>query len=112
MFCIGSKPIACVSTFKYLDCVLSENDNDLPVFLQIIQKAWQQWGQIALLLSCDGASICTMGYFYKAVVQAILLYGLETLVLSCWMSHLLNSFHHHCARYIAWEYIHYKPSGV
>ena len=97
VFCIGSKPIACVSTFKYLGCVLSENNDDLPLVVQNIQNAQQRWGQVACLLSHDGASICTMGYFYKAVVQAVLLYGSETWVLSCWMSCLLNSFHHHCA---------------
>ena len=39
IFHIGSKPIACVSTFKYLGRVLSENNNDLPAVVQNIRKA-------------------------------------------------------------------------
>ena len=41
VFRIGSKPIAHVSTFKYLGCILSENNDDLPAVVQNIRKARQ-----------------------------------------------------------------------
>jgi len=42
-----------------------------------------------------------MNLFYKATVQAILLYGAETWTLTQPLLRLLHSFHHHCAQYLA-----------
>ena len=42
-----------------------------------------------------------MGCFYLAVIQAILLYGSETWVISKRMLKRLESFHHRCARSMA-----------
>ena len=53
-----------------------------------------------------------MGYFYKAIVQAVLLYGAETWVVADRMLKLLDSFHHKCARHIAQDPIHQKPDGT
>ena len=47
-----------------------------------------------------------MGYFYKAIVQAVLLYGAEIWVLLEHMLHILNLFHHQYAHYIDHEYVH------
>jgi len=48
-----------------------------------------------------GASRKVMGMFYKATVQAVLLFGAETWTLTQPLIRLLKSFHHRCARYIA-----------
>jgi len=50
------------------------------------------------ILSRDGAAPKVSGYFYKAVVQSILLYGCETWVLTEAMYKLLEAFHHGVAR--------------
>jgi len=42
-----------------------------------------------------------MGLFYKAMVQAVLLYGTETWNLTQPLRRLLCSFHHQYARYLA-----------
>jgi len=42
-----------------------------------------------------------MGLFYKATVQAVLLYGAETWTLTQPLRRMLCSFHHRCARYLA-----------
>jgi len=42
-----------------------------------------------------------MGLFYKATIQAMLLYGAETWMLTQPLLPLLRSFHHRCARYLA-----------
>ena len=52
-----------------------------------------------------------MGYFYKAVVQSVLLYGSESWVLTERMKGMLDTFHHKCARFIAQEYIHQDEHG-
>ena len=82
MFHIGDQPIKNVSSFKYLGRVLSANDNDLPAIVANVRRARQQWGQVAQLLVHEGVSTATMSYFYKAVVQAVLLYGSATWVTS------------------------------
>ena len=53
-----------------------------------------------------------MGYFYKAVVQAVLLYGAKTWVPSQHMRQLFASFHHRCACHIAREPIRQLPDGT
>ena len=111
VFKIGDKPIENVLSFKYLGMILAANDNDLPAMVSNIHQACQHWGQISHLLMHDGASTWTMGYFYKAIVQAVLLYGSETWVFTSRMLKILNSFHHQCARYIAQDYIHRQPNG-
>jgi len=52
-----------------------------------------------------------MGHFYLAAVQSILLYGLESWTLTTQQLHLLDSFHHHCARHITQMHIHPLPDG-
>ena len=52
-----------------------------------------------------------MSYFYKAVVQAVLLYGSATWVTSPRMLCILNSFHHRCACYIAQDHIKQLEDG-
>jgi hypothetical protein len=40
------------------------------------------WNRIAGVLKTQGAGSKIMGYFYKAIVQAVLLYGSESWTLS------------------------------
>ena len=100
------------TSFKYFGCIISVDDNNLPAILSNIRQAHQRWGQISWLLIRDGASSRAMGYFYKAIVQAILLYGSETWVPADRMLKLLNSFHHKCARHIAQDPIRLQPDGT
>ena len=110
-FHIGDQPIQKVSSFKYLGRILSANDDDLPVVAANVRCARQCWGQVAQLLIQKGASSSTMSYFYKAVVQAVLLYGSATWVLSPHILLILESFHHQCARYLAHDHIHQLEDG-
>jgi hypothetical protein len=52
-------------------------------------------------LTRQGATPKVMGYFYKAVCQAILLYGCETWVVTHKIHKALESFHHRVARQIS-----------
>ena len=111
VFTIGDQPIQKVSTFKYLGRILSANDDDLPAVVANVRCARQRWGQVAQLLVREGASTATMSYFYKAVVQAVLLYGSATWVMSPRLFKVLDSFHHRCARYLAHDHIRQNEDG-
>jgi hypothetical protein len=49
---------------------------------------------------------------YKAVVQAVLLYGCESWVPMPQMEQSLQSFHHKCARYITGQHIRKNADGT
>jgi hypothetical protein len=110
-FSVNGTGIEKVGSFKYLGRILSEDDNDWPAIRANIQKARQRWGQIARILAREGASTKVMGYFYKAIVQAVLLYAAETWVVTERSMKALNSFHHRCARHIAGDHIRQNPNG-
>ena len=110
-FVISGQPIETVTEFKYLGRVLASDDDDWPAVKANIHKARKRWGQVARILSREGATTSTMAYFYKAVVQAVLLYGSETWVLTQKMWKAIEGFHNCCARYIAGEHIRQRPNG-
>ena len=58
-----------------------------------IKKARGRWRQVAQILAREGATTGTMAYFYKAIVQAVLLYGSESWVLTQKMWKAVKSFH-------------------
>lgn len=94
-----------VNTFRYLGRILSDDDSDLPAVTRNIQRAKAKWAMLHRLLSREGADKRTSGFFYKAVVQAVLLYGSETWALTQEMYKPLAAFHHRAARYIARQHI-------
>jgi hypothetical protein len=59
-----------------------------------LTRARARWGRIAKILTIDGASLRVMGYFYKAIIQTILLYWSESWALTGRMIGRLRSFHH------------------
>jgi len=100
-FTAGETTLDVVPAFKYLGRWMASDDSDVMAVTQNISKARMRWGQLCRLLTRRGASRRVMGLFYKATIQAILLYGAETWTLTQPLLRLLNSFHHRCARYLA-----------
>ena len=49
---------------------------------QNLRKARGKWGQLSKILVIEGADRIMPGRFYVAVVQAVLLFGYETWVLT------------------------------
>ena len=96
----GAEIECCVSSFRYLGTILDENDNDSHALTCQLARARARWGRIAhVVLQSDGVKPRLMGYFYKAVVQAIFLYGMETWVLMNFQLRQLPSFHAIVTRY-------------
>ena len=89
-----------VTNFCYLGRPLSEVDSDWPALRRNLTKARQRWAMISRIIVREGATPRVSGYFYKAVVQSVLLYGSETWVWSQSMRLALQGFHHRVARKI------------
>ena len=60
-------------------------------------KDWKSWMRMKRILGREGADPRISGLFLKAVVQAVLLFGLETWVLTPRMERALGSFQHRVA---------------
>ena len=82
-----------VEVFKYLRRLLDRSDDDWLVVLRNISKAMQVWGRLGKLLQREGAEPAVSAKFYRAVVQAVLLFGVETRVLSAPMMQRLEGAH-------------------
>jgi hypothetical protein len=65
-----------------------------------LKKARSKWALISRPLLKTGVSERTIGYFYKAIVQSVLLYGSETWTVNPQMLQVLEGFHHQIARRI------------
>lgn len=100
VFSARGVPLTRVSTFKYLGRILSEDNTDWPAVLKNVKKARAKWAMVRKVLVRDQASPRVSGYFYKAVVQSVLLYGSETWVLTAPVLKQLEAFHHGVARQI------------
>jgi hypothetical protein len=69
------------------------NDNDIGAIQHNVKKARKKWQMLSQILTREGAQPKIMGIFYKAVVQATLLYGSETWVITKEKYNILNTFH-------------------
>jgi len=67
-----------VEVFRYLGRLLAFDDNNLQAVRSNLKKARHVWARILRVLRADNASPRVCGMFYKATVQAVLLFGSET----------------------------------
>jgi hypothetical protein len=111
-FTIKNKPIKNTDEFKYLGIILEKNDNDWPAIRRSISRAQMVWGHLQKLLTKDTADPKDMTPMYKAVVQAVLLYGAETWVLTGAMEKALQIFHRKWAQYITGKHIRPAPNDT
>ena len=73
-------PLEMVTSFTYLGQVISAADDDWPVVVKNLSRARKVWSRMSRILSREGAAPRVSGFFFKAVVQAVLLFGAETWV--------------------------------
>jgi hypothetical protein len=67
-----------VEVFKYLGRLLSYDDNDTQAMRANLAKARGCWARVSQVLRAENASPKVCGVFYKATIQAVLLFGSET----------------------------------
>ena len=91
------EPLENVTIFRYLGRVLTAGDDDWLAVVVNLGKAQKSWGHISQIFSPEGADPKVLGSFYKAVAQAVLLFGAETWVLTPRMERALGSFQHRFA---------------
>ena len=78
--------------FIHLEIVLLAADNDWPVEIQNLTKAQAVWRRMKRILSRKGARPRMSVFFFKDVVQLVLLFGVETWVVTPCMGRVLGVF--------------------
>ena len=91
------KPLETVATFKYLGQVMTVGDGNWTAVAGDLVKARKSWVRLSRILIREGADKRVLGNFFKAVVQAVLLFGAETWVLAPRIERALGGFMHGAA---------------
>ena len=82
-----------VGFFKYLGRILMYDDNDIHDDHSNLNKACTFWRRISNVLQRKNMSPKVYGMFYKATIQAVLLYGSKSWNLTTTMMKKLEGFH-------------------
>jgi len=92
-FTAYGEPLERVEVFKYLGRLMAYDDNDAQAINTQLKKARKSWTRISRVLRAENASPRVCGMFYKATVQAVLLFGSETWNITTTMMKRLDGFH-------------------
>ena len=76
------KFIEWVTQFKHLSNILGEMDSEGPAVHRNIRKTRKVWRRLGNLLVQEGADSRVSALLYRAVIQAVLMFGSEYWVLS------------------------------
>ena len=95
-FYVNGLPIQRVQQFPYLGRIFTESDNDSVYIQENLSNARRRWNCVAKILKTEGANAKCMAKFYITIVQAVLLYGADSWVVTKRDMNKLQSFHH-CA---------------
>ena len=95
-FLVNGVLLVRASEFVYLGRAVREDGRDTTCIVRRISKARQRWGSVAKILKREGACSKVMAKFYLAVVQAVLLYGSDSWIITDRDWKRLRSFHN-CA---------------
>ena len=90
--------LAPFTSFKYPGRVLMAEDYDWPEVVRNLRRARQKWEQMTRVLSREGEDSQTLGQIYLEVVQSIMIYESESLVLTLCMKRVWGGCHHRVAR--------------
>jgi hypothetical protein len=92
-FSIDGEVLERVEVFKYLGRLLAQDNDDIQAIRAQLRKTRATWARVGQVLCNENVSPHVAATFYKAVVQAILLYGSKTWVLSRTALACLEGFH-------------------
>jgi hypothetical protein len=82
-----------VEVYKYLGRMMAQDDDDTQALRAQLRKAGATWAWVGQVLRNENTSPFVAAQFYQAIVQAILLYGSETWVISRTAMVRLEGFH-------------------
>ena len=74
-FTVHEDALECVEVYKYLGCLLAQDDKDAQAIRQQLRKARGVWARVGQVLRGKNTSPRVAAQVYKAGVQAVLLYG-------------------------------------
>jgi len=80
-FSVNGEALERVEVFKYMRRLLVHDDDDIQAIRTQLRKARGTWARVGQVLRAENVPPRIAAKFYKAVVQAMLLYGSETWVL-------------------------------
>ena len=103
-------PLAQVTSFKYLGRVLAADYNG-PAVVRSLRRARQEWAQLTRILSREGVYSQALGQIYLVIVQSIMLYGLDTWVLTPPMKRVLGGLYHRVSRRLTGRKTHIGRDG-
>ena len=86
------RPLEMVTSFRYPGRVILAAYEDWPAVIQNLAKARAVWRRVTRILSREGARPRVSGFFFKAVVQSVLLFSAETWVVTPHMGRVLGGF--------------------
>ena len=81
-----------VTSFRYLGQVILAADDDWPEGVNNLSWARVVWRRMTRIISREGAAPRVSGFFFKAVVQAVMIFGLETWLVTPRMFKALGGF--------------------
>ena len=87
-------PLDTATEFKYLGRVFTVSYGNCPEVVENLWKARSRWSQLSSILVREGADPRTSVFSYKAVLQATLLFGLETWVMNPRIGMAIGGFNH------------------
>jgi hypothetical protein len=105
-FTVHGEALERVEVFKYLGRLLAQDNDDLQAIRNQMRKARGTWARVGQVLRAENVPPRIAAKFYKAVVQAVLLYGSETWVLLTAALASLEGFHIRAAYRMA---VKHKP---
>jgi hypothetical protein len=109
-FLVGDSELETVDSFRYLGRPIVADSSDGLAVTYNLKKARGRWAQVSRILTKQHINPRAAGFFYKAVVQSVLLYGSETWTLTRQSISALEGFHNQIARKIAKQTIHPDPN--
>jgi hypothetical protein len=101
-----------VEVFKYLGRLLAYDNKNTQAMRANLRNARKSWGQISCILRAENASPKVCGVFYKATVQAVLLFESETWKLFPSSLKSLEGFHIWAAHCMAGKMPAWNPDGM
>ena len=81
-----------LTSFKYVGRVISATDGNWPAVVSNLARAKSVWRRMLLILSREGVTARVSGFFLKAVIQEVLLFGAETWVVTPCMGTAMGGF--------------------
>ena len=87
-----------VTSFRYLGRVVSAADKDWLAVIRNMEKAQAVQKNIIRILIREGERPRVSGFFFKAFVQSVLLFGAETWVVNPYIGRVLGGLQDHVAQ--------------